>query len=127
MKEIKIENTTVVVDTENKDIELYAIVQAEENTWHIVNENGEVVDIITKDDIINYCKSELEDNRTECLSPDIMIDCVWFNVLDDYNLDYVDNYCQDWDKFIAWFDYVVVEYLAQEIVAIYKQRLLNCE
>ena len=122
MKEIKTENQTVVVDTE-----LDEIVPDGENTWNIVDSNGGIVDIIKKDDIINYCKRELEDNDTEQLSPDLIIDGVWWYVHDDYNLEGVDNYCQYWDKFTAWFDYVVVEYFTQEIVAIYKQRLLDFE
>lgn len=105
----------------------YAIIEKGQNEWAIINENEEVVNTITKDDIINYCKKELKDNRTECLSADGIIDSVWWEINDDYDLELVDNYCQDWDKFTAWFDYTVVEYLAQEIVALYKQRLLNFE
>lgn len=138
MKEIKIENQTVVVNTENKDIELdvlepngdtelYAIVSDGEDTWHIVNENGEVIDTITKDIVVNYCKRECEENDTDYMSSDGITDSVWWNLDDDYNLEYVDNYCQEFDKFLAWFDYTCVEYLAKEIVTFYKQRLLNFE
>lgn len=126
MKEIKIGNQILVVDTENEDIEWNAIVPDGENTWHIID-SDRIINTITKDDIIKYCKRELEDNHIECLSPDIMIDSVWWGVENDYKLEIVDSGCQYWDKFIAWFDYIVVEYLAQEIVAIYKQRLHNWE
>lgn len=105
----------------------YIIKQTDENTWVIINENEEVVNTITKDTVINYCKREFEDNHVECMSAEIMIDSVWWYLEDDYNLEFVDNYCQEFDKFLAWFDYIVVEYLAQEIVALYKQRLLNWE
>lgn len=105
----------------------YIVKQTEENTWVVLNENGEVVSIITKDIIINYCKNNLEDNRTEYMSAEAMIDCVWFDLVNDYDLDFIDNYCQEFDKFTAWFDYTCVEYHLKEIIAIYKQRLLNFE
>lgn len=127
MKTIKVDNQTIVVDTENKDIEWHEITPDGEDTWHIVDGDGKVINTITKNDIINYCKRELEDNRTECLSPDLMIDSVWWYIEDDYKLEVVDNYCQHWDKFTAWFDYVVVEYFTQEIIALYKQRLRDFE
>ena len=106
----------------------FIVKQTEENTWVIIDdESGEVVNTITKDTLINYCKNEFEDHNTECISADIMIDGVWWNVEDDYNLDFVDNYCQEFEKFLAWFDYICIEYLTKEIVAFYKQRLLNFE
>lgn len=104
----------------------YVIKQTEENTWVVLNENGEVVNTITKDIVINYCKNELEDSHSECISAEVMIDGVWWNVELNY-LESVDDYCQDWEKFTAWFDYICIEYLAKEIVALYKQRLLNFE
>lgn len=36
--------------------ENYAIKQTEENTWVIFDENEEVVDTITKDIVVDYCK-----------------------------------------------------------------------
>ena len=36
----------------------YVIKQMEENTWVILDENEEVVNTITKDMIVNYCKNE---------------------------------------------------------------------
>lgn len=105
----------------------YIIKQTEENTWAIINENGEIIDTITKDIVVNYCKNVFEDHSTEHLSADIMIDGVWWHVDFDYDMDFVDHYCQDWDKFTAWFDYICIEYLAQGIVACYKQRLLDFE
>ena len=103
--------------------ETYIIKETDENTWSIINENGEIVNTITKDNIINYCKNELENNGTEYLNIDLMIDSIWWNIQDDYNLESVIDDFKNWDKFTAWFDYTVVEYLAQEIIAIYKQRL----
>ena len=106
----------------------YIIKQTEENTWVVVNEeNGAIINIITKDTVIDYCKREFEDNHVECMSAEVMIDSVWWYLEDDYNLEFVDNYCQEFDKFLAWFDYTCIEYHSKEIVAIYKQRLLNFE
>ena len=103
----------------------YAIKQTEENTWVMLDENKEVIDTITKDIVVDYCKKENEE--IEELIHDVLIDYVWYELEDDYNLDWIDNDCQDFDKFIAWFEYICVEYFSQEIVAIYKQRLLNFE
>ena len=100
----------------------YVIQEREENTWVVLNENEEVIDTITKDIVVNYCKKECDGTDITYTSADGIIDYVWSDLDDDFNLDWVDNYCQDFDKFIAWFYYVCVEYLAQEIIAIYKQR-----
>ena len=103
----------------------YAIKQTEENTWVMLNENEEVVNTITKDIVVDYCEKENEE--IEDLIHEVLIDYVWSNLEEDYNLDCIDNDCQDFDKFVAWFEYVCVEYFSQEIVAIYKQRLLDFE
>lgn len=104
-----------------------ALRQIEENAWTIINEEEEIVDTITKDTVIDYCKRECEYNETCSFSAEIMTDSIWWYINDEHNLELVDNYCQEWDKFIAWFNYVCIEYLAQEITAIYKQRLLDFE
>lgn len=105
--------------------ENYAIKQTEENTWVVLNENAEVINTITKDIVVDYCKKNNEEIAD--LIHDILIDYVWIELEDNYNLDWIDNSCQDWDKFSAWFEYVCVEYFSEEIVAIYKERLLNFE
>ena len=104
-----------------------AIKQIDENTWAIIDENEKVITTISKDTIINYCKKDCEDIKIECVSADELTDSAWWDLNYDYCLDDVDHYCQGWDKFTAWFDYLCVECLAQEIVALYKQRLLNFE
>ena len=104
--------------------ENYAIKQTEENTWVVLNENEEVINTITKDIVVDYCKKEKEEIE---VIYDVLIDYIWYELEDDYNLDWIDNDCQDFDKFIAWYEYICVEYFSQEIVAIYKQRLLNFE
>lgn len=58
---------------------------------------------------------------------DGIIDSIWWYINDEHNLQYVNNYCEDFDKFLTWFDYICVECFAQEITAIYKQRLLDFE
>ena len=109
----------------NKD---YIIKQTEENTWFVIdNTNGEVVHTITKDSVIKYCKEECEDIDTYSFSAEIMIDSIWWCIDDEYDLEFVDADSLDWEKFTAWFDYVCVEYFAQELVASYKKRLLNFE
>ncbi len=104
------------------------IKQTDENTWLIIdNESGEIINTITKDVVIDYCKRECEENNTDYMSSDGITDSVWYYIDMEYDLEFVDNYCQEYDKFLAWFDYTCVEYLAKEIVAFYKQRLLNFE
>lgn len=105
--------------------ENYAIKQTEENTWVVLDENEEVINTITKDIVVDYC--EKENDEIEELIHDVLIDSVWMEIGDDFNLDLIDNHCQDWDKFVAWFEYICVEYFSNEIVAVYKQRLLNFE
>ena len=104
------------------------IQQHEENAWLIIDsDSGNVEGIITKDDIIEYCKRECEMVDTMYMCADGIIDSVWWTVKDNYNLGLVDNYCEEFDKFCAWFDFVCVEYLANELIASYKQRLLDFE
>ena len=92
----------------------YAIKETEENTWVMLNENEEVVDTITKDIVVDYCKKECDETDITYTSADGIIDSVWSDLEDDFNLDWIDNYCQDFDKFIAWFDYVCGEYPTNE-------------
>lgn len=107
--------------------ENYVIKQTEENTWVVLNENEEVVDTITKDIVVDYCRKECDETGITYTSADGIIDYVWSDLEDDFNLDWLDNYCQDYDKFIVWFKYICVEYFSNEITAIYKQRLLDFE
>lgn len=105
----------------------YAIKQTEENTWVVLDENEEVINTITKDIVVSYCKNKCDETDTTYTSADGIIDSIWWYINDEYNLQDVNNYCEYFDKFIAWFDYVCVEYFSQEIIAIYKQRLLDFE
>ena len=107
--------------------ENYAIKQTEENTWVILDENKEIVNTITKDIVVDYCKKECDETDIPYTSADGIIDSVWSDLEDDFNLNWIDIYCQDFDKFIAWFNYICVEYLSNGSIAFYKQRLLDFE
>ena len=105
----------------------FIIQQHEENAWLIIDsDSGSVKDIITKDDVVQYCKRECEYDIFD-LCPKSAIDSVWWEVNDDYKLDLVDNYCEEFDKFCAWFDFVCIEFFSNDMVASYKQRLLDFE
>lgn len=106
----------------------YIIKQHEENTWLIINaENGEIVNTITKDTIIEYCEGVYDDVDTDFAGENGIIASVWFYLDDDYNIDLVDYDCEELDKFVAWFDYICVEYFTNKVLAEYKQRLLRFE
>ena len=105
----------------------YIIKETSKNVWEIMDENGNIIRAITKENIQGYCLTECEKHDITYFSADIMIDSIWWNVHDYYNLELIDNYCEEFDKFLAWFDYTCVEYLAKEMVAFYKQRLLDFE
>lgn len=105
----------------------YIIKETSENVWEIMDENGNIIRAITKENVVDCCKRECENNDTDYMSADGITDSVWWEINDDYDLELVDNYCPEFDKFLAWFDYICVEYLANEMVAFYKQKLLNFE
>ena len=105
----------------------YIIIEKGQNEWLIVDKDKTIIDTITKDIIINHCERKLGNNHIEYANADSFIDDIWWEIQDEYDLEFVDDRYQEWEKFCAWFDYVVVEYLAQELVALYKQRLLYFE
>lgn len=108
----------------------YVIIEKGQNEWNIVDKNKTIIDTITKDIITNRCERQLGNYRAEYMNTDVIddvIDEVWCAIQDEYDLEFVDDRYQEWKKFCAWFDYVVVEYLANKIIAFYKQRLLDFE
>ena len=108
----------------------YVIIEKGKNEWAIVDKNKTVIDTITKDIIINRCERNLgNDNadRADYMNANGLIDDVWCAIQDEYDLEFVDDRYQEWEKFCAWFDYIVVEYFANKIIAFYKQRLLDFE
>lgn len=101
---------------------MYCIHEQEENVWAIVSkETNQIINLITKEIIIDYC------NQHPDFSIEIVSDIVRDDMISDYDLDLIDNYGDEYDKFLAWFDYTCIEYLATEIIANYKQRLLDFE
>lgn len=105
----------------------YTVKQIDENTWVILDEDENVVNTITKEDVLQFCKREYNDYSDYCASAEGIIDGIWWEVHDYYNLINLDNYCAEFDKFSAWFDYVCIEYSTQELLNYYKQRLLDFE
>ena len=104
------------------------IQQHEENAWLIIDsDNGSIKDIITKDDIVEYCKRECEMADIVYMCVDGIVEGVWWEINDKYDLELVDNYCEEFEKFCKWFDFICVEYLTNELITYYKQRLLNFE
>ena len=105
----------------------YVIIEKGQNEWAIINKNKTVIDTITKDIIINRCERQLGNNRVEYMNADGLIDEVWCAIQDEYDLEFVDDRYQEWEKFCAWFNYIVTECLANKVIAFYKQRLLDFE
>lgn len=101
------------------------IQQHEENAWLVINaDTGEIEDIITKDNVVEYCKLTYEycDDNME-----YFIDNVWGEIGKNHTQGLLNHYCEEFDKFCAWLNFVCVEYFANEMVTSYKQRLLDFE
>ena len=105
----------------------YVIIEKGQNEWAIVDKDKTVIDTITKDTITNRCERRLGNNHIEYTNADDVIDDVWCAIQDEYDLEFVDDRYQEWEKFCAWFDYIVAECLANKIIAFHKQRLLDFE
>ena len=59
---------------------------------------------------------------------DSMTDEIWLYIVKNNNdIQFVDIYSIEYQKFLTWMDYISIECLAKEIVARYKQRLLDFE
>lgn len=112
----------------NRDDELYALVPDGKATWCIVNEDNIEIIKISDTDIKNICENICNKDFIESYSIEGFIERVWEELRDNEFPDIVDYmYTENWDKFSAWFDYTCVEYLTQETIAIFKQKLLNFE
>lgn len=128
MKEIKIKEQTVVVNTENKDIELYALIPDGKDTWRIVNEDNIFIADIHDYDIEEICDSIYECNDIQKYSAEEFIGRVWETLRDDYAPHIIDcMYSENWDKFCAWCDQLAVEYFATTLMDNYNSRLLDFE
>ena len=112
----------------NKDIEFYGLVPDGENAWCVVDENEDDKSIISNADIEKVCEHICNKDCIKEYGAEGFVERVWEEFRDNYCPgieDYI--YTENWDKFIAWFDYICVDYLTKEIVGFYKQRLLDFE
>lgn len=107
----------------------YAIIEKGQNEWAIIDENENVVDIITKDTIVQICERELERCYLDVLDIETLIDNVWYLLNKGDNIVYnqVNTDTEDYEKFCAWFDYVCAECFGNGIINYFKQRLFNFE
>lgn len=121
MKEIKIENQTVVVDTENKDIELTVqFKKYNDKTYEVWTDDengGDYIRSITQDDIHLLCAETESENDIVNMSPLDFISMVWdlcsckiFDNFDDF-----DFYSSNFEAFSKWFDKQVLDWYCEMI------------
>lgn len=79
----------------------YVIIEKGQNEWAIVDKDKTVIDTIRKDTIINRCERQLGNDRAEYMNADDVIDDVWCAIQDEYDLEFVDDRYQEWEKFCA--------------------------
>jgi hypothetical protein len=121
MKEIKIENQTVVVDTENKDIELtLQFKKYDSKIWEVWTDNedgGDYIRSITSDDICVLCAEVESENDIVNMSPLDFISMVWdlcsYKIFD--NFDNFDFYSSNFESFSKWFDKEVLDWYCEMI------------
>ena len=121
MKEIKIENQTIVVDTENKDIELTIQFKKYDAKIYGVwadSENGiDYIRDITEDDIWMLCAEIENDNAILNMSPNDFVSMVWdlcsYKIFDNY--DNFDYYGDNFKEFSDWFDDIVIDWYCEMI------------
>ena len=110
----------------NRDIELYGLIPDGQNSWCIIDEENSFT--ISNIDIKKICENLCNKDYIEEYSTEKFIEYVWEDFRDNHCPDIVDYmYTENWDKFTAWFDYICARYLTNEIVSMYKQRLLDFE
>ena len=121
MKEIKIENQTVVVNTENKDIELtIQFKKYNDKTYEVWTDDengGDYIRDISQDDIWVLCAEVESENDIVNMSPINFIQEVWdlcsYKIFDNY--DNFDYYGDNFKAFSDWFDSVVVDWYCEMI------------
>lgn len=112
----------------NNDIKFYGLVPDGKNAWYVVDENENENTMISNADIEKICEHICNKDCIEEYGVEEFVERVWEEFRGNYFPDIMDyTYTENWDKFSAWFDYTCVEYLTKEIVAFYKQRLLDFE
>lgn len=121
MKEIKVENQTVVVDTENKDIELtIQFKKRTDYTWEVWTDNedgGDYIRDITVDDIYVLCAEVESENEIVSMSPKDFISMTWdlcsYKIFDNY--DNFDYYGDNFKAFSDWFDKEVIDWYCEMV------------
>jgi hypothetical protein len=107
----------------------YAIIEKGQNEWTIIDENENVIEIITKDTIVPICERELERCHLDVLDIEVFIENVWYLLNKGDNIIYnqVNTDTEYYEKFCAWFDYICAESFGNGIMNYFKQRLLDFE
>ena len=121
MKEIKIENQTVVVNTENKDIEFtIQFKKYDSKIWEVWTDDengGDYIRDITEDDIWVLCAEVESENEITNMSPNDFISMVWdlcsYKIFDGF--DNFDYYGDNFGAFSNWFDSEVVDWYCEMI------------
>lgn len=121
MRKIKLDSQTVVVDTENKDIELtMQFKKRTDYTWEIWTDDengGDYIRDITVDDIYVLCAEIESENDIVKMSPRDFISRVWdlcsYKIFEYY--DNFDYYGDNFKAFSDWFDNVVVDWYCEMI------------
>ena len=124
-KEIKIKEQTVVVDTENKDIELtIQFKKRTDYTWEVWTDDengGDYIRDITVDDIYVLCAEVESENSILDMNPLYFVSMVW--ELCSYkifcNFDVFDYYGDNFKAFSDWFDNEVVDWYCEMIKGLF--------
>ena len=111
-----------------KDIELFALIPDGKDTWRIMNEDNIFIIDICDYDIEEICEHIYNGNYIEKYSAKEFITSVW-EFLRDQVIPELNGcgFCENWDKFCAWFDYQAMKYFTTTLSNMYKQRLLDFE
>ena len=130
-KENQMVNKLIEIDKQmkaKKDNELYALIPDGRNTWRIVNEDNIFIIDIHNYDIEGLCESICNGSYIEKYSAEEFIERVWEELRDFFSPEINHcTYCENWDKFGAWFDNQVIEYFTNELSMMYAGRLLDFE
>lgn len=121
MKKIKLDNQTVMVDTENKDIELtIQFKKRTDYTWEVWTDDengGDYIRNITVDDIHVLCAEVESENEIVNMSPRDFISMVWdlcsYKIFEYY--DNFDYYGDNFKAFSDWFDSEVIDWYCEMI------------
>ena len=112
----------------NNDIELYALKPDGKNAWCIVNEDNMEITKICDIDIEKICEDICNKDYIDECSAMGFIELVW-EELQNNRFPEIDicTFCENWEKFGAWFNYLAVEYFTNELIITFEDRLLDFE